>query len=586
MRQRISRSFAFMFVGACLGCAPDTPELPVGPCNSDGGTEAGESGPLVDKSPSPVSLPSLRPQPPASSGPVRGWSYDPDTETHYRTASEAEREAHRWPDTSILIAIPDLQFQDIIQPVADRVVMQVAPPVIEARGEQLLFEFTESFDLGEFVEHRGGREGLLHRTSRPTFRRYELVPPTTKVTGQLLTSSEGAVLLTLSTARRTLTVRGPQEPAGLTPAPPAGYRVLRVESGDKEPPPGPTSPFNCENGVCDPPTRVVDECNDGVDNDGDGHADLCDWNCLPHDDFGAGQFPEARSRTEAGKIYALMGHGSFCTLYPETWELEFAQTALQTEGALNSLRPDLPNPIRFRTFSCWVFEDYDAYRLCQFGPYEVVDGEVNYLPPICPPGFDYPYTPTELDQLSDLDQANLLYEEAAAAAWIDFEYNSVILGDRAEPRNGVMLITSEPRSLCAVEDYPICPPAAGRATYPWGAVQSRGTGVILDEPELTSMWISLAHEVGHTIGLVHDDVPGGFMNKFGGTNIELGVSVDAEHPGVVNKAQWELGLQGSKGENPRSPGFYLTGCESLAQCAPLGKPGWSCTGLFCVEDSP
>jgi hypothetical protein len=98
------------------------------------------------------------------------------------------------------------------------------------------------------------------------------------------------------------------------------------------------------------------------------------------------------------------------------------------------------------------------------------------------------------------------------------------------------------------------------------------------------MWTTLAHETGHTIGLVHDDYPYGFMNMFSGSAAGLGTSVDPDFPNVNNNSRWEIGLTGSKGETPRSPGFYLTGCDGPAECAPLGKPGWSCTGLFCIED--
>jgi hypothetical protein len=40
----------------------------------------------------------------------------------------------------------------------------------------------------------------------------------------------------------------------------------------------------------------------------------------------------------------------------------------------------------------------------------------------------------------------------------------------------------------------------------------------------------------------------------------------------------------NKGWLPRSSGWSHTDCEGFAECAPLGKPGWSCNGLWCVQD--
>lgn len=99
------------------------------------------------------------------------------------------------------------------------------------------------------------------------------------------------------------------------------------------------------------------------------------------------------------------------------------------------------------------------------------------------------------------------------------------------------------------------------------------------------MWMTVAHETAHTIGLVHDDFPGGFMNETSGQSNGLGLSIDPDRPNIDNNAQWETALLGSKGEAPRSPGFYLTECTGPDECAPEAKPGWSCSGVYCVEDS-
>ena len=377
---------------------------------------------------------------------------------------------------------------------------------------------------------------------------------------------------------------GPHETVILDPPPPDGYVVATVANVTQGIT-GPLVPYSCENGSCDDPDDPLDECKDGVDNDGDGARDLCDWNCLPHADFRADELPLAASRVEAGKTYALMGEGSWCTLHPDTWEIELADAALNASELLNGLRPDLARPIRYRTFSCWVFDSLEAYRLCQFGPFVVVNEDPIYDPPVCPPGMNYPYMPTEEDQLDNSDQSRLTFEEALERVWADFEYNVDVLGEGAEPANGVLMVAHDITATCYESDFQQsgCFPVAGRSIVP-NAIQVRwwGTGVVSDVNP-GGIWRTLAHETGHTIGLVHDDSPGGIMNSPAGPMGILGISVDPEYPNLDNNHRWETGLTGSKGRDPRSPGFYLSGCDGLADCAPLGKPGWSCTGLFCAE---
>ena len=200
---------------------------------------------------------------------------------------------------------------------------------------------------------------------------------------------------------------------------------------------------------------------------------------------------------------------------------------------------------------------------------------------------DYPYSATGNDLLDPADQARMLFGEALQRVWADLELNVEALGPAGEPVHGTVLITSLWVATCDSGDFPMCDPLAGRAVSPTAnEVHRRGTAIVTDEPSLTSMWLTLAHETGHTIGLVHDDFPGGFMNEDSGTENGLGISVDPEFPNADNNSRWEAALLGSKGQAPRSSGFYMTGCAGPAECAPLGKPGWSCSGLFCIEDSP
>lgn len=573
-----------------LGCPSPEEELPVGPCNSDGETgndTANASGDDQDDVPPQHEISAFHP-PIVRSFP--GWTFDDHIGGLYRLATTKERDQHGWTSPTWLVAWP-------ISPIAqaETGIVSVSLPIghtapsdpslVQTRPIEtvdLTLQKQQDLTIGNFVEHRSTADGTIHHASIPVFTYFVAHQSRTGERGELLMSSDGAFLIRAARSDSTVVAIGPHRSVVLDPPPPGGYSVATVAASR-----GitmPLVPYACENGDCDDPNDPLDECNDGIDNDGDGSHDTCDWNCLPHADFGAERFELARSRVEAGKVYAIMGHGSYCTPRPDTWEVEVADAALQAAEVLNSLRPDLERPIRYRTFSCWIFEDLDAYELCQFGPYIVVNGEPIYDPPVCPPEMNYPYAPTESDQLSNIDQSALTFEESIARAWSDFEYNVDILGSGGEPANGVWLLTHDITNTCLATDHPNnCKSLAGRAALASSPVQRWGSGVVTDRA-LDGIWPTLAHETGHTIGLVHDDFPGGLMNKIAGSVGGLGISTDPEYPNIDNNARWESGLTGSKGENPRTPGFYHTGCDGLADCAPLGKPGWSCTGLFCVED--
>jgi len=336
----------------------------------------------------------------------------------------------------------------------------------------------------------------------------------------------------------------------------------------------PLTPFDCENGECEDPEDPLDECNDGLDNDGDGDRDLCDWNCLPHRDFGAHYFPDARSRIEHGKSYALMGGGTLCTQLGDTWMVTFADWALRAAELLNDVRPESDDPVHYRIFSCWVFEDAQTVMECQHGSIYENGMQVGSGPPVCPPGMeDYPYKTTGNDPHPGL----LLYDEATDGAWQDLALNTTALGVYGEPVNGTAFLTNDTTQTC---ETTLCQPAAGRATLsPYGLVWDLGRMVVTNANPDDA--VSLAHETGHTLGMVHDDYPNGFMNNGDGVLPGLGISVDMKYPGKDNNATWAEAFA-SKHSHPRSSGWYWTGCHEVEHvCAPLGKPGWSCEQAWC-----
>ncbi|EDM73551.1 hypothetical protein PPSIR1_27048 [Plesiocystis pacifica SIR-1] len=518
---------------------------------------------------------------------MEGWRFIRGGAGLYRDATSAERRRYGWAEHSLVFATP----LEIAAPSGGEQADWVSISVPEwnasagswrfERGAEVAFErvrvrHVQSLALGYFVEHR---EGSSAEVRRPIFELYGALGSEGLERSQLLMDDAGALLLRHETesggAKLVAGYRG--EDLDI-PAPP-GYAVASISpmmSGGISR--APLEPFSCENGACEPPDQPLDECQDGVDNDGDGQQDLCDWNCLPHRDQGADSFPDARSRVEHGKNYALMGGGGLCTELQDTWMVTFADWALSSSEFLNEIRAE-DDPVHYRIFSCWVFPNEQAFLACQHGAIFDAEGDIVELgEPQCPAGMDdYPYKPSANDPHPGL----LLYGEATARAWIDFELNTLALGPYGEPANAVGFLTNDTTQTC---ETTLCAPSAGLATSK-GTASTAGRFVVTNAN--SQDWLTLAHETAHTLGILHDDYNGGFMRKgapaggpFLGTTLpESGVP--PECVGVDNNVTWSEAFA-TKHLQPRSSGWRWTGCAGVEHaCAPLGKPGWTCNNAWC-----
>lgn len=522
--------------------------------------------------------------------PAEGWMDAPGLDGFYRYATNQELRRLNWPQHTLVIATPFGALDEEGGNAADRSWMDL--PTWQADRERWVtddqnhvvfhrheFYKVQTLALGHFVEHRTVVNGSNATDVRyPTFTLYGAEHQQSR--SQVLTDSSGALLLRHQSTEGSVRLTAPHTHRRLDISPPRGFVVAVISPSERGITRGPLNPFSCENGACEDPNDPLDECNDGIDNDGDGHGDLCDWNCLPHSDFGAHRFPEARSRVENGKTYALMGGGDICTELGETWTVTFADWALQASEFLNEVRPRENDPVHYRIFSCWVFEDDDAVNSCQHG-IQYMNGEpVGMGPPVCPPGMeDYPYQTSEHDPNPGL----LLYDEATNAAWRDLELNTVVLGPYGEPVNGTGFLTSDTTATCKTS---FCSPTAGLAAlspYPYNEVADLGRFVVTDANPYD--WHTLAHETAHTLGMVHDDYEGGFMNgNYAGLVPALGISIDQDHPNIDNNATWATSFA-RKHSHPRSSGWRWAGCHEVEHvCAPLGKPGWSCKIAWCEPD--
>ena len=576
----------------CSACGPD--DLPTGPCNDDSATTG-----LVDEDPglilsTPLEFASATRTLPTANGELhppipelRGWIKTSGLNGLYREATERELRRFGWPEHTLVLAAPVGILEEGPETASVRLPRWQADQADWARDEQgrVFFERQEllevqKFALGHFVEHRrlDGSPDAKPVVRRPTFKLYGAKGPREESLTQLLADSSGAISLRHQTPQGKVQLSAPLKARRLDISAPLDFQLAVVSPSKQDITRDPLTPYNCENGECEDPDDPLDECSDSLDNDGDGFWDLCDWNCLPHSDFGAHNFPEAYSRIEHGKNYALMGGGGLCTLLGESWMVTFADWSLQASEFLNDVRETENDPVHYRVFSCWIFENRQEMLECQHG--YVFDNNgmpIGTGPANCPVGMeDYPYQPSE----NDPDPGLLLFYEAIQRAWSDLALNTLALGPDGEPVNGVAFLTDESSHTCEGQN---CQPVAGRAEIsPYSDVWNSGSLVVSDDNDYD--WHTLAHETAHTLGMLHDDAPDGFMTGPEGHAPTLGTSVDPGAPGKDNNVTWATAFS-SKHSHPRSAGWYWTGCFEVEDvCAPLGKPGWSCEQAWCEPD--
>lgn len=517
-------------------------------------------------------------------GDIFDWLYDPDLRAYARPATAAEIRTHGWRSETVLLAFshapPWLErpFSEFRLPLP-----AIVSAPRSADGNQIVFGFVdvrliETVQPGSFstTTTRGTD------TSRPDFFHYLDLQETASV----LTGSLGQVVATAALDDGSLArVRGPLRTSVALdqPSPSPDGAVFVVEPAAEG-----TEPRSfCENGFCQPSGDPdFDECLDGWDQDPDGKGDNCDWNCLPHLDFGDPGHPitdpkASDARVEWGKSVALMGTGSFCTARPDTWETEVAAKALEELSFLQSVRnsdepdfvPDLP-PVRPRLHHCWVFPDEDSVRLCTLGPSL---GGGAFGPPVCPGGLeDYPYQREEFE-----DDGLIASETTYGAAWSDVQRVRDIEGGLVEPVHMVQVLEDE--VFAAVVQR--CEGGAGIAGRIDQPVPLRGASINCAFDQTRNM----AHEFGHSLGLEHDQttdpngdcVGAGFMNANAGPCPWVANTTFDNLP-YPNFAQYSVFLA-SKALGPRSAGYAFSGCSGDVDCRPWGGTA-TCEGTICIPE--
>ena len=415
----------------------------------------------------------------------------------------------------------------------------------------------------------------------------------------LVASSRGGVELLAGDEWERVSLRGPFKttngPFALDILPPSGtsFYVQKTEHDDwlfATSSAGPLSPDDASLVEVEPslglttpiPTAelTAGKCADNFDNDPDGFADDCDYNCVPHNDFGGGLRPHTAT-WEYSKDYALIGDLEFCTCEaPGIGEASLALFALDASQILNNVQPPAATypmdvrapPFRLLMAGCLAKAPgatpevaCEAARAC-------------HSDNTCPgPLSTYP--------LRGFDNN---YSSMRAAAWDVVD--AFVAGKPAadvHPVHITGVITTEYDGA-----------SKGLGGFQADAPELNGAFVASAIPNNITVGANVAHEIGHTLGLAHEDGelvvnnmvlnepvfwPGtdnlwGFMKPGDGETPILNWNAPSSITGLSQGAVWQ-GAVPSK-FFPRSSGFKFSGCANDGDCQ-TGHPGLVCCSAKC-----
>ena len=225
----------------------------------------------------------------------------------------------------------------------------------------------------------------------------------------------------------------------------------------------------------DPPTS---QCDDGLDNDGDGTKDDLDLDCEghPHDPG----TPFHYHKFESGRDFGLFGEGQACTDWDTNWVTEVHAISTAIINGFRKETGPLDQPLRWQVYSCWIFPTQAAASECD---------NTGSCPDFDEGAHIYPYAGD--DGVVDA------YREDAPS---DLQHAKVLGLDLPVPIAHVLhkgtLIDEENPNLPSCGEAPPNPDDAF-AGY-------TASGVLVDNCYDNK---SATHEIGHSFGAAHELYP-------------------------------------------------------------------------------
>ena len=322
-------------------------------------------------------------------------------------------------------------------------------------------------------------------------------------------------------------------------------------------------------------TTPIGQCVDGLDNDPDGFSDDCDYNCVQHNDFGGNDW-DHRAEYEYSKDYALLGDVEFCSPSQAMgMPSPLATMALigeEASGMLNGVQP--PSPYEpdprappFRLTVCLCSFEWEGATQAEVGLCHEDEDD-------CPAALgNYP-----------LGGTGYAPENIYNKAWefLDASIN-ILNSSQRRPVHIAAVITGRTIGV-----------NGQTGGYFVGNIAANGSLVIQDESTNTGgVGGTLAHEIGHTLGLAHDTAEwpnsnaGGFMwdgnSQTPILDWDAPSDIEPDPENCVNQMPPDCITQGDVWRDlvpskfhPRPSGFAHTGCDNNDANCQTGHPGLEC----------